>query len=169
MGHPGDKLYHQRSSAVVYPIAMAHANGHANPEAMVSIMAGLLLAFSVGASISPFFAARDEMGGTIELYCSVIYASLAGFTSIGGCAASNARDYRLRGTAADLAVERCRCRPSPRATISNSARRVYSLNEGSRRSARRRQASQSFPPLRKSPASMNWEWAYSQASFAGTR
>ena len=44
-------------SAVVYSIAMAHANDHANPEAMVSIMVGLLLASGVGASISPFFAA----------------------------------------------------------------------------------------------------------------
>ena len=43
-------------SAVVYPIAMAHANDHARVETLVSIMAGLLLTFGVGASISPFFA-----------------------------------------------------------------------------------------------------------------
>ena len=69
-------------SAVVYPIAMAHANDHANPEAMVSIMAGLLLAFGIGASISPFFAALAmKWTGPVGLYlyCTVIYASLAGF------------------------------------------------------------------------------------------
>ncbi|MEC7536313.1 MAG: MFS transporter, partial [Pseudomonadota bacterium] len=102
-------------SAVVYPIAMAHANDHANPEAMVSIMAGLLLAFSVGASISPFFAAlaMKWVGPVgLYLYCSVIYASLAGFTYYRRMRRVPAlRDYRLRGTAADLAVERCRCRP----------------------------------------------------------
>ena len=70
-------------SAVVYPIAMAHANDHANPEAMVSIMAGLLLAFGVGANISPFFAALAmKWAGPVGLYlyCAVIYVSLAGFT-----------------------------------------------------------------------------------------
>ena len=102
-------------SAVVYPIAMAHANDHANPESMVSIMAGLLLAFSVGASISPFFAAlamKWVRPVGLYLYCSVIYASLAGFTYYRRMRRVPAlRDYRLRGTAADLAVERCRCRP----------------------------------------------------------
>ena len=69
-------------SAVVYPIAMAHANDHANPEAMVSIMVGLLLASGVGASIGPFFAAlaMKWVGPDgLYLYCFVIYASLAGF------------------------------------------------------------------------------------------
>lgn len=70
-------------SAVVYPIAMAHANEDANPEAMFSIMAGLLLAFGVGAGISPFFAALAmKWAGPVGLYlyCAVIYTSLAGFT-----------------------------------------------------------------------------------------
>ena len=70
-------------SAVVYPIAMAHANDNANPEAMVSIMVGLLLASSIGASISPFFAALAmKWAGPVGLYlyCAVICASLAGFT-----------------------------------------------------------------------------------------
>lgn len=70
-------------SAIVYQIAMAHANDHANPEAMVSILVGLLLASSIGASISPFFAAlaMKWVGPDgLYLYCSVIYASLAGFT-----------------------------------------------------------------------------------------
>ena len=42
-----------------------------------------------------------------------------------------------------------------------------SLYEGSSRSASRRQAAQSLPPFRKLPASMNWLWAYSQASLLG--
>lgn len=70
-------------SAVVYPIAMAHANDHAKPETMVSIMAGLLLAFGVGASISPFFAslAMKYTGPSgLYLYTAAIYALLAGFT-----------------------------------------------------------------------------------------
>lgn len=70
-------------SAVVYPIAMAHANDHARAETMVSIMAGLLLTFGVGASISPFFAslAMKYAGPSgLYLYSAVIYISLAGFT-----------------------------------------------------------------------------------------
>ena len=58
MAHPGDGSAIGGLSAVVYPIAMAHANEDENPEAMFSIMAGLSLTFGIGASISPFFAAR---------------------------------------------------------------------------------------------------------------
>ena len=70
-------------SAVVYPIAMAHANDHAKAETMVSIMAGLLLAFGIGASISPFFAslAMKYVGPVgLYLYAAGVYALLAGFT-----------------------------------------------------------------------------------------
>ena len=70
-------------SAFVYPISMAHANEHTNPGAIVSIMVGLLLASGVGAGISPFFAAlamKCVGPDGLYLYCSVIYASLAGFT-----------------------------------------------------------------------------------------
>lgn len=70
-------------SAVIYPIAMAHANDHARPETMVSIMAGLLLAFGVGASISPFVAslAMKLIGPVgLYLYAAAVYALLAGFT-----------------------------------------------------------------------------------------
>lgn len=70
-------------SAVVYPIAMAHANDHAKAETMVSIMAGLLLAFGVGASISPFFAslAMKYVGPVgLYFYAAGVYALLAGFT-----------------------------------------------------------------------------------------
>ncbi len=70
-------------SAVIYPIAMAHSNDHAKPETMVSIMAGLLLAFGIGASISPFLASLAMKGlGPVGLYIytAAVYALLAGFT-----------------------------------------------------------------------------------------
>lgn len=70
-------------SAVIYPIAMAHANDHARAETMVSIMAGLLLAFGLGASISPFLASLTmKLIGPVGLflYAAVVYALLAGFT-----------------------------------------------------------------------------------------
>lgn len=40
-------------SATVYPIAMTHATDLARPEQTVSLHAGLLLAFSMGASVGP--------------------------------------------------------------------------------------------------------------------
>lgn len=70
-------------SAVIYPIAMAHANDHARAEAMVSIMAGLLLAFGLGASVSPFVASliMKAIGPTgLYVYAAVVYLLLAGFT-----------------------------------------------------------------------------------------
>ena len=70
-------------SAVVYPIAMAHANDHARAETLVSIMAGLLLTFGVGASISPFFAslAMKWLGPAgLYIYAAGVYAWLAAFT-----------------------------------------------------------------------------------------
>lgn len=70
-------------SAVIYPIAMAHSNDHAKPETMVSIMAGLLLAFGIGASISPFLASLAMKGlGPVGLYIytAAVYALLASFT-----------------------------------------------------------------------------------------
>src|SRR3546814_5941278 len=44
-------------SATVYPIALTHANDYARPSQTVSLLAGLLLAFSVGASTGPVSAA----------------------------------------------------------------------------------------------------------------
>ena len=70
-------------SAVTYPIAMAHASDHSVPEQMVGIMAGLLLAFGVGASVSPFLAslAIKYLGpGGLYYYTVIVYAAMAAFT-----------------------------------------------------------------------------------------
>ena len=70
-------------SAVTYPIAMAHASDHSTPQQMVAIMAGLLLAFGIGASVSPFLAslAMKEFGpGGLYFYAAAVYAAMASFT-----------------------------------------------------------------------------------------
>jgi len=52
-------------SATVYPIAMTHATDLARPQQTVSLHAGLLLAFSIGASTGPVMAslAMQLIGG----------------------------------------------------------------------------------------------------------
>lgn len=70
-------------SAVTYPIAMAHATDHGQPGQVVSIMAGLLLAFGVGASISPFLASvAMKFTGPEGLfyYAGGVYLIMAVFT-----------------------------------------------------------------------------------------
>jgi MFS family permease len=70
-------------SAVTYPIAMAHASDYSSPQQMVSFMAGLLLAFGIGASVSPFLAslAMKSLGpGGLYYYAAGVYAMMASFT-----------------------------------------------------------------------------------------
>lgn len=70
-------------SAVTYPIAMAHASDYSSPQQMVSFMAGLLLAFGIGASVSPFLAslAMKFFGpGGLYFYAAAVYAMMASFT-----------------------------------------------------------------------------------------
>ncbi|NKB56256.1 MAG: MFS transporter [Alphaproteobacteria bacterium] len=70
-------------SAVTYPIAMAHASDHARAQSVVAIMAGLLLAFGIGASVSPFLAslAMKYLGPSgLYFYASAIYLFMAAFT-----------------------------------------------------------------------------------------
>ena len=70
-------------SAVTYPIALAHASDHSSAQRIVSMMAGLLLAFGIGASISPFLAslAMKQLGPSgLFYYASVIYLVMATFT-----------------------------------------------------------------------------------------
>ena len=115
MGHPGDKLYHQRSKRRRLSDRDGACERPCKPGSHGLDYGRTVARLSVGASISPFFAAlaMKWVGPVgLYLYCSVIYASLAGFTYYRRMRRVPAlRDYRLRGTAADLAVERCRCRP----------------------------------------------------------
>ncbi len=70
-------------SAVTYPIAMAHASDHARAQRVVAIMAGLLLAFGIGASASPFIAslAMKYFGPSgLYYYAGGVYLFMAGFT-----------------------------------------------------------------------------------------
>lgn len=70
-------------SAVTYPIAMAHATDHGRPQQVVAIMAGLLFAFGIGASASPFLAsiAMKYAGpGGLFFYAAGIYFLMAAFT-----------------------------------------------------------------------------------------
>src|SRR3546814_17850391 len=71
-------------SATVYPIALTHANDYARPSQTVSLLAGLLLAFSVGASPGPVIAAlaMDVFGpGGLFGYAPVVNALLALLTA----------------------------------------------------------------------------------------
>jgi MFS family permease len=65
-------------SATVYPIAMTHATDLARPEQTVSLHAGLLLAFSIGASTGPILAslAMQWIGG------GGLYAFAAGMNTV---------------------------------------------------------------------------------------
>lgn len=70
-------------SAVTYPIAMAHASDHSSTQQVVAIMAGLLLAFGIGASVSPFLAslAMKVLGPSgLYFYAAAVYAIMAAFT-----------------------------------------------------------------------------------------
>ena len=70
-------------SAVTYPIAMAHASDHAGTQRMVAIMAGLLFAFGIGASVSPFVAslAMKHLGaGGLYFYAGAVYLFMGSFT-----------------------------------------------------------------------------------------
>ncbi len=70
-------------SAVTYPIAMAHASDHARAQRVVTIMAGLLLAFGIGASVSPFIASlvMKYLGpGGLYFYAGGVYFFMAAFT-----------------------------------------------------------------------------------------
>jgi MFS family permease len=70
-------------SAVTYPIAMAHASDHERAQRVVAIMAGLLLAFGIGASVSPFVAslAMKYLGpGGLYFYAGGIYLFMGTFT-----------------------------------------------------------------------------------------
>lgn len=70
-------------SAVTYPIAMAHASDHARAQRVVAIMAGLLFAFGIGASVSPFVAslAMKYLGpGGLYFYAAAVYLFMGAFT-----------------------------------------------------------------------------------------
>ena len=70
-------------SATTYPIAMTHANDLAKPEQTVSLHAGLLFSFAIGASIGPVIAslAMQQMGpGGLFAFAAVAYVMLAAFT-----------------------------------------------------------------------------------------
>lgn len=69
-------------SATIYPIAMTHANDLGRPQQTVSLHAGLLLAFSMGASTGPVVAsiAMEQFGPSgLFGYAAVVDAILAGF------------------------------------------------------------------------------------------
>lgn len=69
-------------SAVVYPIAMTHATDLSRPQQTVSLHAGMLLAFSMGASTGPILAslAMQWMGGRgLFAFAAVINVLLAIF------------------------------------------------------------------------------------------
>ena len=70
-------------SATVYPIAMSHASDHADPGTMVSLMAGLLLAFGLGATVGPILASllMAEIGPSgLYVFAAAMYLGLAAFT-----------------------------------------------------------------------------------------
>ena len=70
-------------SAVTYPIAMAHASDHSSAQQVVAMMAGLLLSFGVGASVSPFLAslAMKVVGPHgLYFYAGGVYLVMASFT-----------------------------------------------------------------------------------------
>src|SRR3546814_18445898 len=71
-------------SATVYPIALTHANDYARPSQTVSLLAGFLLAFSVGASTGPVIAALAmdvfSPGGLVG-YAAVVNTLLAPLTA----------------------------------------------------------------------------------------
>ena len=91
-------------SAVVYPIAMAHANEHENPGAMC---------LDYGRTVarlrrrrqhqSVLRRARDEMGGTrrvVPILCRDLRVACGIYLLSADAPRPGTRDYRLRGTAA---------------------------------------------------------------------
>ncbi|MPY74132.1 MAG: MFS transporter [Alphaproteobacteria bacterium] len=69
-------------SAVVYPIAMTHATDLSRPQQTVSLHAGMLLAFSMGASTGPILASLAMQwmgGGGLFAFAAVINVLLAIF------------------------------------------------------------------------------------------
>jgi MFS family permease len=69
-------------SAVIYPIAMTHATDLARPQQTVSLHAGLLLAFSIGASTGPILASLAMQmigGGGLYAFAAAMNILLAAF------------------------------------------------------------------------------------------
>jgi MFS family permease len=65
-------------SATIYPIAMTHANDLARPEQTVSLHAGLLLSFALGATVGPVVASLAmEYFGPPGLFGFAVAANLA--------------------------------------------------------------------------------------------
>ena len=69
-------------SAVVYPIAMTHATDLSRPQQTVSLHAGMLLAFSIGASTGPVLASLAMQwigGGGLYAFAALMNVLLALF------------------------------------------------------------------------------------------
>ena len=69
-------------SAVVYPIAMTHATDLSRPQQTVSLHAGMLLAFSIGASTGPVLASLAMQwigGGGLYAFAAAMNVLLALF------------------------------------------------------------------------------------------
>jgi len=69
-------------SATVYPIAMTHATDLARPQQTVSLHAGMLLAFSIGASTGPIMASLAMQvigGGGLYAFAAAMNVLLAVF------------------------------------------------------------------------------------------
>lgn len=69
-------------SATVYPILVTHANDYVASSKTVALMAGLLLAFGVGASGGPFMASlvMAQLGpGGLFIYTAIIYTMLVAY------------------------------------------------------------------------------------------
>ncbi|MEJ2602794.1 MAG: MFS transporter [Gammaproteobacteria bacterium] len=69
-------------SFTIYPISVAHSNDHADPDDFVSVSAGLLLAYGIGATIGPI-AASLLMGmldaPALYLFIAAMYLPLTVF------------------------------------------------------------------------------------------
>jgi MFS family permease len=69
-------------AASIYPVSVAHANDFLRPGDRVAASAGLLFAYSAGASFGPFTAslAMARLGPPgLYLYCAAVALILAGF------------------------------------------------------------------------------------------
>src|SRR5258708_4915302 len=69
-------------AATIYPVSVAHANDFLRPGDRVAASAGLLFAYSAGASVGPFAAslAMSRLGPPgLYVFCGAVALALAGF------------------------------------------------------------------------------------------
>lgn len=68
------------ASFTIYPISVAHSNDHADPDDFVSVSAGLLLAYGVGATLGPVAASllmSLTAAPALYLFIALMYLPLA--------------------------------------------------------------------------------------------